>query len=62
MNEIDELLDELTNLDAVTVYFDRRWEQNRESSRIDTGDEVYVRLTDLQEVIVKWRERSATGQ
>jgi len=49
-----ELLDDLENVDTTYVYYDRRWDSVRESTRGDEDDPVYVNRDELKELIAKY--------
>ena len=56
---IDNMLNEFAELERVDVYFDRRWDQTRESTR---GECNYVRVEDLEELLIRYRSLDFVAQ
>jgi RecB family exonuclease len=59
--DINGLLDELDAIETTYLYYDRRWDQVRECDRGDTDDEKYVRFSDLQAILDKFKTSRNTS-
>lgn len=52
---VGELIGELDAIETTYLYFDRNWGRIRECDRGDGDDEKYVRFSDLETILNKFR-------